>query len=386
MKVVLRPTVRVIPPSAADDQWVAEDLLSRRRYRVSAAAAAMLVAACSPDDQAILAKRLAENDRHRHPLPFWTSMAETLRGHGLIVGCSARDADPQVAWFVRLRQQWGRYGWHEAAEYHALTYDYPCLDYSDATTAIATDQRLMRLFQGQEPDSDRVKLDYRDRPGIRLPEPSADMCTGTISTLWEDNPERPEILDFERLAVILSLTFGKTSVRYPRTDAAPLLRRSSPSGGARHPSEGYVAVRDVPGIAAGWYHVTMEPFSLRLLDGPGTDDTSLRTAFPETVPRFPYPIRALVAITSVFERNMYRYREPRTFRTVHMDAGHLAGTLRMTARSLGVTARAYYSDDASRVERALRLDGMREGYMMTVALADGVAPDDASAEEVGHAC
>ena len=194
---------------------------------------------------------------------------------------------------------------------------------------------------------------------------------------WED-AVGPEVLDSGKLTVILSLTFGSTGARRPRTDAAPLLRRSSPSGGGRHPSEGYVLVLDVPGIAPGWYHVTMRPFSLRRLADPPAAD--LMATFGESAARFPFPIRAIVVLTSVFERNMYRYREPRTFRTVHMDAGHLAATMRMAARAAGVTARIYYNDDADRVERSLGLDGMREGYMLTIVLADGVAADDFDAD------
>jgi SagB-type dehydrogenase family enzyme len=381
MKVTLNAAVRLIPPSSVCDHWIAENLLERRRFRLSVDAAAMLVASCLPDGRGRLVERLAGNDGQRRAQQFWVDLAATLYKNNLIVDVSSRETDPRLAWLIRLRQSWSRYGWHEAAEYHLLTYDYPCLDYTDGARAIAQDQGVMRQFQAREPDSDRVKLDYLDRPGIDLPAPSRDMPTGTISSLWTVGDVN--VLDFPRLATILSLTFGRTGTRIPRTNSAPLLRRSSPSGGGRHPSEGYLVVHDVPGIAPGWYHITMEPFSLRMMDGPGTDEASLAATFPETVPRVPYQLRALVVLTSVFERNMYRYREPRTFRTVHMDAGHLAGTLRMTARSLGVTAGIFYCDDAERIEKALSLDGMREGYMLTVALSDGVSPESEPAAAPG---
>jgi SagB-type dehydrogenase family enzyme len=387
MRVTLNAAVRIIPPSEVCDHWVAENLLERRRYRLSAEAAAVLVAAGVPADRDDLAERVAANDGHRRPAAFWAKVADTLCRSRLMVDPAANASDPRVAWLVRLREDWSRHGWHEAAEYHALTYDYPCLDYSEAARAIATDQQLMRLFQSREPDADRVKLDYVHRPGVDLPEPAADMPTGPVGTLWDDTPGAA-VLDADRLATILSLTFGSTGERRPRTDAAPLLRRSSPSGGARHPSEGYVVVRDVPGLEPGWYHVTMSPFSLRRLAGPGTDEQTLSTTFRESTRRFPLPLRALVVLTSTFERNMYRYREPRTFRTVHMDVGHLAATLRMCARALGVTARIFYSDEAGSVERALGLDGMREGYMLTVAFSDGAAagpaPDDPEVDRAGR--
>ena len=382
MKVVLNVAVRLIPPSEVCDHWRAENLLERRRYQLSAEAAAVLVAAARPANRNDLAERVATNDGYRRTPQFWAAIADTLYRSQLIVDPSVNESDPRVRWLVGLRAAWSRNGWHEAAEYHALTYDYPCLDYSEAAKAFAADRQLMRDFQSREPDTDRVKTDYLECPAVELPEPANDMPVGPVRALWED-AVGPEVLDAGKLAVILSLTFGSTGVRRPRTDAAPLLRRSSPSGGGRHPSEGYVLVRDVPGIAPGWYHVTMRPFSLRrLADAPA----DLMATFGESAARFPFPIRAMVVLTSVFERNMYRYREPRTFRTVHMDAGHLAATVRMAARAAGVTARIYYNDDADRVERSLGLDGMREGYMLTVVLADGVAADDgAGRREDDHA-
>jgi hypothetical protein len=126
----------------------------------------------------------------------------------------------------------------------------------------------------------------------------------------------------------------------------------------------------VDGLPPGRYHVTMAPFSLRWLDD-GTGTAPDPDLFPDTTERSPFPPRAIVVLTSVFDRNMYRYREPRTFRTVHMDVGHLAGTIAVLAKAEGVRAGFFMSDDAERIEQALELDGMDEGYLMSIALADG---------------
>lgn len=166
---------------------------------------------------------------------------------------------------------------------------------------------------------------------------------------------------------IVSLTFGQIGTRNHITDSAPTLRRSSPSGGGRHPSEGYVAVEGVTGVPDGWYHITMDPFSLRSVPAPEGGARSLAEALTCSANWDDRHPRAFVVVTSKFERNMYRYREPRTFRTVHMDAGHLAATARLVARSQGLDARIY-SDVAAEVEAALGLNPMEEGYMATVAV------------------
>lgn len=372
MVVRLNPAVRLTPPSDVTGRdWTADNLLARRRYRLSVTAAAALVAANRPQSPEDLAKTLANQVGPDRGPDFWERTIATLRSRELIVDEAAIASDPELTWLVNLRRDWSRYGWHEAAEYHALTFDYPCLDYSEALGVLA-DRSRMRSYQSDEPDSDRFKLDYLScaETPLPLPLPSPALRVGTAGDLWAGRPQ-PAPLDRDRLASIISLSFGPTGFMSPRTDSATLLRRSSPSGGARHPSEGYLIVLDVPGVDPGWHHVTIQPFGLRALAGRPTDRQTLEEMFPQAFERFPYRIEALVVITSVFERNMYRYREPRTFRTVHMDAGHIAGTTRMVALSLGLSAGISNSDVATWIEETIGVDGMREGYMLTVALGDG---------------
>lgn len=371
--VQLNPAIRIIPPSAVSgSRWMVENVLDRRCYKLSKDAVALLILSCRPQDPHDLAKRMAKIAGNGERLDeYWVHLTDSLCARELIIDGSRIDSDPSLSWLVRLRKSWSRYGWHEAADYHSLTFDYPCLNYSEASVVIA-DQARMRSYQAVEPDTDRYKLNYRQLPETGLPQPSVDTPTATARAVWREVLP-PCLFDAEKLSTVISLSFGATGSIVPRTQAAPLLRRSSPSGGGRHPTEGYVIVRDMPGIEPGLHHVTMQPFGLRRIGECPTDEDVLRRAFPETIERFPFPIRVLVVLTSVFERNMYRYREPRTFRTVHMDAGHIAATIRMTARSLGLAAGIYYCDAASQIEDLLDVDVMAEGYMLTVALADGVS-------------
>lgn len=377
MKVRLNPAVRIIPPSeVTGSKWLAESLLKRRRYTISRQAAAAMVAVgqiWDLDELTGYLARIADNGDDDESQGRWIGLLQKLIDAELILDEESIASDPEIAWLIKLREDWSRHGWHEAAEYHVLSFDYPCYDYSEGRTFLL-DQDLMRAYQAQEPDDNRFKLDYTHNPEITLPEPSSDMATASARETWIGS-RAPAVLDLERLKLILSLGFGATGSIIPRTNAAPLLRRSSPSGGGRNPSEGYVAILNMPGTEPGWYHVTIRPFSLRRVSGISTERADLAKLFPETVERFPFEARALIVLTSVFERNMYRYREPRTFRTVHMDAGHIAATIRLTARSMGFVGGILVCDNATEIEAALGLDGMSEGYMLTVALADGTATE-----------
>jgi SagB-type dehydrogenase family enzyme len=371
---MINPAVRIIPPSGVtENRWLAEHLIARKRYTISAEAAAMLVAACRPQERESLIQRLIEADTHAQAAPErWSRMAESLIEKSLICAQSEIELDPDLQWLVALRRSWSKAGWHEAAEYHLLAFDYPCLDYSEGITVLK-DQNRMREYQSHEPDSDRFKLDYLDQPGIELADPDPQMSAETARTVFSGTVT-PATVTAETIEQVISLTFGINRMRTPVTDAAPLIHRSSPSGGARHPTEGYLIVRDVPGIDPGWYHITLTPFSLRRLPEVSIEDDYLYRLFSDTLPRFPFDTKALVVFTSTFERNMYRYREPRTFRTVHIDAGHLASTLRRAASSVGLMGGIYYCDVANAVEEALKVNGLQEGYMLTAALADGGVP------------
>ncbi|GAA0611934.1 hypothetical protein HPO96_22445 [Kribbella sandramycini] len=361
MFVRLNPGARILPPTVVTgDRWVAEDLRRKRRFTIQRPLAAVLVAAAVPQDPDELAKQLAELDP-AVAAGDWQRRVTALLDRGLLVS-----SDPADDWREELTAAWTQANWREAAEYHLLAFDYPCIDYSEAS-AMGIDRSRMRDYQAIEPDANRYKLDYAANPGEELPAPTAEIATGTAYRHWNgETPAAPATA--EALAAVLSLTFGVLQERTPVTESAPLLRRTSPSGGGRNPSEGYLFVRSVPGYRPGWYHVTLKPFSLRLVS---TDvPASLTGLFPD----FPADPAAVVLVTSVFERNMYRYREPRTYRTVHMDAGHLLGTARLVAESIGLRAIAGDAGDALALENQLGLDGMAEGYLGGLALYDGNAP------------
>ncbi|WP_298182981.1 hypothetical protein [Saccharomonospora sp.] len=353
MLVQLCPGVRILPPSdVTGDRWIAEDLLRKRRFTVSRSVAAAMVAAIAPDDRDALVKRLTVV---KGSGAGWENTVSDLLARGLLVS----EIDDNHQWLLDTEASWGAAGWREAVEYHALTFDYPCVDYSKASGR-GIDRSRMLGYQAEEPDDNRYKLDYLNRPEFPLPTPTASMSIRSAAELWTEAPASPGGITASDLETVLSLTFGVTGERVPGTASSPLLRRTSPSGGGRHPSEGYVFIRSIPGMSPGWYHVTLKPFGLRFLKDTG----DIGQLFPD----LPADPAAVIAVTSVFERNMYRYREPRTFRTVHMDAGHLIGTGRLVAEALGLSAVASDGGHSQTIEEILGLDGITEGYISSLGI------------------
>ncbi len=359
--VRLHPATRITPPSMVNGpSWTIDQMVVRRRIAVQPVVAAAVALASRPIAVDQLIDRLQDLGGGAAIEP---AVAERLIHHlqelGFLIDAATGtdELGARTNWMLDVERQWRELGCVEAFEYTVLTYDYPCLDYSVGKT-ILEDRSRMREYQSIEPDADRMKLTYLNFPARELA-PLAD-CTMRPHPAGSSDP-----IHADTLAGIVTMALGRTGEIKPITDAAPLIQRSSPSGGGRNPTEGYLFVREVDGLADGIHHVTMEPWSLRRIRQ--LDHSAFEQAFADR-PVGESPLSAVFVLTSVFERNMYRYREARTFRSIHLDAGHIAGAAQLAATALGVGAEVLTDDDPHVIEQMIGLDGMVEGYMASVAL------------------
>lgn len=105
--------------------------------------------------------------------------------------------------------------------------------------------------------------------------------------------------------------------------------RSNPSSGNLHPTEGYLLIGALPGLAdaPGLYHYAPKEHGLERR-------TSARAEwFSQLMREFP-PQAFLVGLSSINWREAWKYGE-RAFRYCQHDAGHAIGTLRIAAATLG---------------------------------------------------
>jgi len=108
--------------------------------------------------------------------------------------------------------------------------------------------------------------------------------------------------------------------------------RANPSSGNLHPTEGYVLIGAVPGLAAwpGLFHYAPQEHGLeRRADCPQALFARLMRGFP--------PRAFLAGLSSVYWREAWKYGE-RAFRYCQHDAGHALGALRIAAATLGWSA------------------------------------------------
>jgi SagB-type dehydrogenase family enzyme len=108
--------------------------------------------------------------------------------------------------------------------------------------------------------------------------------------------------------------------------------RNNPSSGNLHPTEGYLLIGALPGLAdaPGLYHYAPREHGLERRASGSAD------WFAQLMREFP-PQAFLVGLSSIHWREAWKYGE-RAFRYCQHDAGHAIGTLRIAAATLGWSA------------------------------------------------
>jgi SagB-type dehydrogenase family enzyme len=161
------------------------------------------------------------------------------------------------------------------------------------------------------------------------------------------------------LATLLGLTWGvREWVSVP-----PLGRfavKTSPSGGALHPIEAYVAARDVEGISPGIYHYDATRHRLELLRRGVTREQMSDYVIGQ---RWFSEAAAFVFMTGVFTRTQWKYRYPRAYRVVLAEAGHLCQTFCLVATWLGLAPFCTMAMADSKIDHDLGIDGVTEGVL-----------------------
>ncbi|MGH3869012.1 MAG: hypothetical protein ACRDQ4_23415 [Pseudonocardiaceae bacterium] len=184
--------------------------------------------------------------------------------------------------------------------YRALNFDYPFLDYSEVSGR-SVDRKLMRSYA------------ISDSP------PSYDpfACTQPVFAA-SDEPHIRLHIDRDRSVENLAATWIRAAlgIKARRVgEQGPLAHKTSPSGGARHPTEAVLAIRQPAASAHDWIY---NPEENRFLDA---------RRIPHWVGRSDGPVVAITLFSNI-DRVSWRYRDPRALRPALIDAGHIVETIK----------------------------------------------------------
>lgn len=173
---------------------------------------------------------------------------------------------------------------------------------------------------------------FRRYPGSPLvPLPLLQPDDAPLSPLYEDL-YRPGAIASAPVTVRTLSRFFEYSLAISAWKQAGEVRwalRSNPSSGNLHPTEGYLLIDKVSGLAPlpGLYHYASKEHALELrAEFPKENFASLMQGFPSSA--------FLVGFTSVNWRETWKYGE-RAFRYCQHDVGHAIGSARIAAEALG---------------------------------------------------
>ena len=342
-----------------DDKWIINNLLSKTTLETDYKTAIILIS--------FMNGSTIENTYSIFSYYFSIQTEDYLKFVEKLLEADFLQAEDNASnmWVKKVLTDWNRYGWRKAADYHILTYDYPFWDYKQGGRE--ADREIMEEYAKKEKDFNRGKKYKNIEKEINTPSP--------ISILKKfDTPfkmsYKKELTNFnvEKTKILMSLVFGvlRTRTVPDSNNRKNLVRKINPSGGSRHPSEGYLFNLSIEGLEKGIYHYSSITSTLDYLkDIPS--NPQLRELFPGLY-RAPFEPQAFIVITSVFERNMYRYREPRTFRTIFMDVGHIIENIDKICNYLGLDNFQHQGIEDRLVESILDINYLEEGAIMGIAV------------------
>lgn len=259
---------------------------------------------------------------------------------------SDRRPDPRVVAMSTL-DVWNP----EAGFFHSSTKDVPF--------ASPTKLRRQARAAGKGPPMPPAVKRYPGAPSMSLPPPDAEsLFTDVLLARRTSRRYSSAVVASSELATLLGLSLGVQ--QWASTLAGEMPLKTSPSGGARHPIEGYVVVRAVEGLKSGIYHYRADRHVLERIRG-AVPLSRMRQYVPQS--GYFANASAMVFLTAVFGRQLWRYPYSRAYRAALIEAGHVCQTFLLTATSLGLAPYCVLGLADTLVEEDLGIDGITESVL-----------------------
>lgn len=297
----------------------------------------------------------------------WTAAAPVSEGHGaarvrfllragLLIGstkpwAAQREADE------RLRDlHWHGLAsvWHAASRWQGVNSAQGMVD-AGVDTADG-----LREKHGAPPPA----LLERSDPGARisLPDAPRDDFDGLLDARATcRNFDAAASLPMAAMSRVLMRTFGIRGTVHAADDF-DVIKRSSPSGGALHPTECYLIVQRVEGLAPGLYHYHVGAHALEPVPAPADFDVSSFAELAVAGQQWFADAPVLCVLAPRFGRNFWKYRNhPKAYRVCILDIGHLSQTLQLCATREGLGSFVTAAINEVDIEQAFGLSGIVDG-------------------------
>lgn len=214
---------------------------------------------------------------------------------------------------------WCNSGWSEAARLHTHIRSLISLDYS-SPKGYTEDFKDMATKVAVEPAPEKFKK-YDTAKKVELSRGKSNLGRNHFSN--EGDPIN--IWNIDYLSDFLRLVVGVTGFK-TLAATGKHITKTSPSGGARHPTEAYLFISNVAGVDPAIYHYNVAEHSLGQIGIYMDMEKFIRRNIVVMPGRGPENISFSMVYSTIFERSMHRYRDPRSYRVMHLDIGHIFGT------------------------------------------------------------
>jgi SagB-type dehydrogenase family enzyme len=255
----------------------------------------------------------------------------------------------------------------QAVAFHQLTKYYSLSDTEPGDERIGIGDPAARTPAIWQKDWDIKPLlhkVYETLPPIELARDLPEAGRPALESLAATGADAPGAPDRALLGRMGLLTNGELDRTWTSDDGRVNHYRTAGGTGAQYHLELYFVCGDLTDLDAGVYHYSAIDHSLRLLRA-GDHRAALVEASGDEPSIAAAPV--VVAMTSTFWRNAWRYRE-RAYRHTHWDAGTSLSHILAAAASAGIAASLVLGYADPLVDALLDIEGRGESTVALVAL------------------
>lgn len=246
--------------------------------------------------------------------------------------------------------------WLDFASYHISVCDYEFLNMG-AGGAMFADNKIMQNYRslGQPPP---LTLEFGENIGMQ--------CLFFEEILNEKKFQNGVLCKYS-LSCVLDFVFGIRSTSGGRDVQIgdkpywelPKNHKIVPSGGGRHPTEAFVVVKNLDSFGSGLFHFNQASLQLRRINDGERLSQLLSLAEGETA----------VILCPEYLRAMWRYRDPRSFRAIPIDIGHLLGAMEIICSYLDLEMVHILNFDSHILANAIEVLGPTQVPMAIAKIA-----------------
>ena len=301
---------------------------------------------------------------------------------GLIVGSTKKWAEQR-----ELEEKFRSIHWHGLAALWHVRSRWQGVDASeDVVGAGVNTSAGLRARHGVPPPTFAQEASV-SRYDIELPRGPMDAFDTLLDARSScRNFDSQGVLPLTDFSQVMERVFGARGEVHAADDF-DVIKRTSPSGGALHPTECYLLVQRVEGLRPGLYHYHPGTHGLRPMQPQGkpptASDRSVQSLSGHSRQRWtPRHWRNLAriavagqdyfadaAVTCIlaprFARSFWKYRNhPKAYRVAILDAGHLSQTLQLCATQAGLGAFVTAAINEIDIETVLGLQAHVDGPLL----------------------